>query len=103
MRFFESDVFFDLSQQMGARKLLFKQFLARVALLPACLVVKLVRTAFRAVGLVWGVVLVVGSLGCSPAARSFFVERAGILSRDLVDWVLLPFSILGCFVRLVFH
>lgn len=105
MHFSESDIFFDLGSRArlaASPSFLWKDFFKQLAMLPFVLVAKAGRTALRVVGLALSAALVFGSLGCWSSARFFFVDRMATLSRDLADWVLLPFSVLSCLCRLIF-
>lgn len=78
-----------------------KDFLKRLVILPIALLVKAYKTFFRAVGVCFGALLVVITVGSSPASRDFFVERIMALAKDLADWILLPIAIFSCFIRLL--
>jgi hypothetical protein len=78
-----------------------KDFFKRCAILPLALLVKAYKTFFRAFGVCFGALLVVVTVGSSPTAREFFVERIAALAKDLADWILLPIAIFSCFIRLL--
>ena len=105
MKSFESDVFFEIGEQAlfaDRRGPLWKEFLKQVGFLPLRLLGKFFRSLFRLLGLSWSALWVIVSLGCLESERLFLVQRAGVLGRDLIDWLLLPLSILGCYFKLLF-
>jgi hypothetical protein len=75
-----------------------KEFLKQLARLPLALISKFGKTFFRSIGVVLGAVLVVVTLG---SCRDFFVRRMTALAEDLAEWVVIPFSIMGSFVRVL--
>lgn len=102
----DSQTYFEISAQsetfhfdsFRGRLLCVKDFLKKLSLLPLALVLKAYRTMLRAVGLCLSAVLLMVTFG---GARAFFVERVGKLAKDLADWVLLPFAVGACFLRLL--
>lgn len=107
MHYADSNAFFEISsgpqlENNGAARLLcLKDFFKRVALFPFALLGKLWKTFFKLFCICFGVLLMLVTLGSSLSARDFFRERICAFARDLADWVLLPFALIGCFVRLI--
>ncbi len=102
----ESQTYFEISAQSESfhfdsfrgRFLCVKDFLKKLCLLPLALVLKTYRTILRTAGLCLSAALLLVTFG---GARAFFVERVGKLAKDLADWVLLPFAVGACFLRLL--
>lgn len=69
--------------------------------LPFAFAFKLYKTSFKFVGLGVGMGIFLGTLGISKGARSFFHRKAAKVSNDLIDWVLWPFGLLTCVIRLI--
>jgi hypothetical protein len=90
-----------LDNSLRGRLLCVKDFLKRLAILPAALLVKAYKTFLRSVGVCLGAFLVMTTVGSSPSARTFFVERIAALAKDLADWILLPIALFSCFIRLL--
>jgi hypothetical protein len=86
---------------LGARFLCVKDFLKRLLCFPAILVGKILKTALRLVLIPCAALLVLLTLGSSAAFRKLFVDRIVTLAKDLADWVLMPFAITLCFLRLL--
>jgi hypothetical protein len=107
MNYSDSQNFFEISNgpyldnSFRGRLLCVKDFLKRCAILPFALLAKAYKTFFRSVGVCFGAILVVITVGSSPMARTFFVERISSLARDLADWILLPIALFSWFVRLI--
>lgn len=99
--FFETSDIPQLDNNLRARLLCVKDFLKRIAFLPLALLYKAYRTIGKGAGVGFGVLLVFLTVGSSPAAREFFLNRITALARDLADWVFLPFALVGCFFRLL--
>ena len=105
----DSQAFFEISSQaqlgefnsLKTRILCLRDFLKKLLLLPFALVLKLLKTFFRVLGAFIGAGLLFVTLGTSPNARDYFVQRVAALSKDVADWILLPFAIIACFSRLV--
>lgn len=102
----DSQTYFEISAQsetfyfdsFRGRLLCVKDFLKKLCLLPFAVVMKAYRTTLRAAGLFLAAVLLMVTFGGS---RAFFVERVAKLAKDLADWVLLPFAVGACFLRLL--
>jgi len=73
--------------------------LKKLGILPFALLKKLLKTAFRLTGFSLSCFTLLFTLGLLPSFRRFFEKRATSLSKDLVDWILYPFSILGCIIK----
>ncbi|PIS02261.1 MAG: hypothetical protein COT85_06205 [Chlamydiae bacterium CG10_big_fil_rev_8_21_14_0_10_42_34] len=107
MNYFESQSFFEASSgpqmenSLGARTLCLKDFLKRLVAFPLDLVKKIYKTFFRGMGLGFAAVLLLVTLGCSMSVREFFVRRVIHFAKDVAEWVLLPFNLVGSFVRLL--
>jgi tetrahydromethanopterin S-methyltransferase subunit G len=103
----ESSYFFEINNgpylvnNLSSRLFCIKDFFKKVLFLPLALIQKLAKTAGRAVGVCFGALVILITVGSSPAARELFVNRVGALAKDLADWILLPFALLGCFFRLL--
>ncbi len=104
-----SQTFFEISshaQQIEydsfrGRLLCLQDFLKKLLILPFALVYKAYKTFFRAVGIFWSAALVLVTLGYSAGLRNFFVERVSSFAKDLADWILLPFAVFSCFIKLI--
>lgn len=77
-----------------------KDYLKKMAVLPLALLVKAGRTFFRIGGIVLAACFLMATLAASHSARKFFLDRMMILAKDLADWVLYPFSLLVCTIKL---
>ncbi len=86
---------------MATRLLCVKDFLKRCAILPLALLKKGGHTAFKLFAALLGIGVVVVSVGSSCAARQFFVSRILALAVDIADWLLFPFAVISCVIRLV--
>jgi hypothetical protein len=73
----------------------------RIAMVPAAFAVKLYRTGCSFVGVALSLLFLVATLFVVPRARAYFVKRVIILANDLADWVLWPFAVLYCIVKLI--
>ena len=111
-RFSSSKTYFDFFQEieqpvicrwnsLGGRISALNIFFEFLLILPFGLCYKACQTFFRAAGFFFSGFLLFLTLGTSSTARGFFVERVSSFTRDLADWVLLPFALSSCFVRLV--
>ena len=107
MNYSESQSFFEISNgpqldnTFQSRLLCIKDFLKRCALFPFALVSKICKTIFRGVALCFGAVLIIITVGSSAAAREFFSNRVVSFAKDLADWILLPFALIGRLARLI--
>lgn len=107
MNYSESKSFFEVSNGLQLdntfrdRLLCVKDFLKKSLFLPLALVLKVCKTLFKGIGVGFGVVFVLMTVGFSPAAREFFFDRVISLAKDLADWILLPFAIIGRLLRLI--
>ncbi len=107
MYYSDSQSFFEiasgpqLENTFPSRLLCLKDFGKRVLLFPFALLYKACKTALRGVGVCFGALLVLMTVGSSGTARAFFVERISIFAKDLADWLLLPFALITCFFRLL--
>lgn len=103
----ESQSFFEISNgpqldnTFQARLLCLKDFLKRVFVFPVALLIKACKTFFRAFGVCFGAALIIITVGSSASAREFFIVRIATFAKDLADWLLLPFALIGCFFRLI--
>lgn len=102
----DSRQFFEISMgpqpenSLSARFLCVKDFLKRLLCFPAILVGKILKTALRGFFVPCAALLVLITLGSSGSFRKLFVDRIVILAKDLADWILLPFAVVLCFIRL---
>lgn len=107
MKSADSQTFFEigngpqLENNLQARLLCLKDFFKRCLLLPGALLLKVGRTFLRGLSVCFGAALILITLGSSSAARKFFIERISAFAKDLADWILLPFAIVGCIFRLI--
>jgi hypothetical protein len=99
--FFEISYDIQLENSLHARALCLKDFLKRCAVFPFALLLKAWKSLFRLLGVGLGAVMVLITLGSSVRACEFFIDRVLSFAKDLADWLLLPFALLGCFLRLV--
>lgn len=107
MYYADSNAFFEISNgpqlenNFQSRLLCLKDFLKRFAIFPFALFGKLWKTFFRAFSVCFGILLMIVTVGSSLSARDFFIERISAFAKDLADWFLLPFALIGCFLRLI--
>lgn len=107
MNYAESKFFFEiaygpqLDNNLRSRFLCLKDFLKKCLAFPIAFLLKACKTFFRLVALCLSALLVLITLGGSEFTRKLFVDRICVLAKDLADWILLPFAILGCFIRLI--
>lgn len=107
MKYADSRSFFEVSNgpQLGntleARLECVKDFFKRILAFPGALLLKLCKTFFRGVGVCFAACLIVITIGSSEAARNYFIERISVFAKDLADWILLPFAIVGRVIRLI--
>lgn len=107
MHYAESKYFFEISNgpqldnTFQSRLLCLKDFLKRCVVFPFALLIKACKTAFRAFGVCFGAGLILITVGSSACAREFFIARIAAFAKDLADWLLLPFALIGCFFRLM--
>lgn len=99
--FFEISTGWQLENTFEARLLCVKDFLTRLLTFPFALFAKACKTFFRGLGICFGALLILITVGSSVAAREFFIERVSAFAKDLADWILLPIALLGCFLRLI--
>lgn len=104
--FFEFDPFADLPKGVDldswkSRLYCFLGLLRKIAMLPFSLIYKALKTCFRVSGVFLGIVAVLITLGVAPDSRKFLLDRMVSLGTDIADWILLPFAILVCFLRLL--
>ncbi len=78
----------------------FFAFLRKIAVLPFALCYKVFLTALRLVGLGISFSFVLITLGFSLSARTRFLEKMERFGVELADWLLLPFAILTCLLKL---
>jgi hypothetical protein len=88
-----------LENTFEARLLCVKNFLKKTLTLPFTLIFKLSKTLFRCLGAVFASFLLLMSLANSAMLREFFVERVHALTKDLIDWVFLPFALIIRFFK----
>lgn len=68
-------------------------------LLPFVLAFKVLKSFFRAAGVLIGLGCFICSLGLSASSRNFFIRRVASLFTDIADWFLFPFALLSYFFR----
>lgn len=90
-----------MENSLPARVVCLKDFLKKCLILPFALLNKAYKTCYRTVGVCFGAILVLITVGSSPTAREFFVERIACLAKDLADWILFPIAIFTCFIKLL--
>ena len=107
MHYSDSQSFFEISNRpqventLDARLMCLKDFLKKCAVFPFALLVEVLKTLWRGVGVCFGALLIVITLASSSGARAFFIERVSIFAKDLADWILMPFALIVCFFRLI--
>ncbi len=99
--FFESSNGPQLDNTLQARFLCLRDFLKKCALFPFGLLVKTYKTFFRGMGVCFGAVFILITVGSSASIRRWFFERIANFAKDLADWFLLPLALIGCFLRLL--
>jgi hypothetical protein len=87
-------------RSVRGRLVCFALFIKRLLVLPFALGFKAYKTIFRLIGVLLGALFVLLTLGISENARNFFLRRASYLSKDFMDWLLLPFALITCLIRL---
>jgi len=103
----DSSEFFEIPrivpQRSGfvARYCCVKDFLKKCAIFPFALLYKASKTIFRVLGVFFSLACILFTLGSCGRIREMFTNRMSALAKDLADWVLLPFAVLICFVRLI--
>lgn len=107
MQYTESRAFFEISSgavltnSIKGRLLCLKDFCKRLIALPFALFGKAFKTFFRVIGVGLAILCVICTVATSLRAREFFVERVSSLAKDLADWLLLPFALIGYIFRLI--
>lgn len=109
-RFTDSKSFFEYDPYLCAREeevsfwkerwVYFFAFLRKLLVLPFALIYKALLTVLRLVGLGVSFGFVLLTLGLSLSARSRFFEKMERFGMELADWILLPFAILTCLLKL---
>lgn len=99
--FADSSSYFEAPVPSQDRFLCIKAFLALLVLLPFVLGFKLIKSFFRVVGVFLGVSFFILTLGMSFNIHEFLIRRVSLFSSDLADWLLFPFAILSCCLRLL--
>lgn len=74
-------------------------FFRKLILLPPILLQKAVRFFIKSFALTFSVFGLFISLGISSTARCFFMEKIEDMSKEIAEWFLLPFILLGMFIR----
>lgn len=103
----DSREFFEISMgpQPGntfkARLLCIGDFLKRCLKFPLILIHKVVKTVIRFIGIFLAAFLVIVTLGSSRRSRELFIDRTVVFAKDLADWLLMPFALALCFLRLM--
>jgi hypothetical protein len=98
--FFEIAIGPQPENSLGARLLCLGDFLKRLLLFPLALAGKLCKTGFRVLGIGFSAFFLLITLGSVQKARELFIERIVVFAKDVGDWILLPFALLLCLVRL---
>jgi hypothetical protein len=78
-----------------------KLFFEVLLTLPLAAAYKLVRSFFKATGVLLMPALVLATLGLSQGFREMFLKRVSILAVDLADWILYPLALFTCLFRLL--
>lgn len=101
--FFECDPSFTIHEKHPIKSRLFclSLLLKKALLLPLTLTGKAISTLFRILGLSLSITTLFLTLGFSESAREFFKNRMSCLGLDIADWIIFPFAILICFVKLI--
>ncbi|MBU6384106.1 MAG: hypothetical protein KGQ49_00675 [Verrucomicrobia bacterium] len=99
--FFEISIGPQPGNTAEARLLCVKDFLKRLIGLPIALVGKVCKTCFRSVAVLLAAVFVIVTFGSVSSARDLLVGRIVIVAKDIADWILLPFALILCFLRLI--
>jgi len=103
----ESQSFFEISSgpplknTVQGRLLCLKDFFKRCVVFPFALLVKAFKTFFRGFAVCIAALFIFMTVGSSARAREFFILRIASFAKDLADWLLLPFALIGCFFRLI--
>lgn len=72
-----------------------KSFFAILGILPFALILKIIKTLFRMIGVILALAAIVPTFG-RKANQEFLFERVSSLGRDLADWVIYPFALIRC-------
>lgn len=101
--FLEHDPAFTIHEgnSFKSRIFCFSLLIKKLLLLPFTLFAKAFSTFFRILGIGFGLSSLFFTLGLASSARHFFIKRMLCLGSDLADWVLFPFAIAICFLKLI--
>ncbi len=104
--FSDAKGYFEISRQFehpGVCERIFfgKLFFEVLLTLPLAAAYKLVRSFFKATGVLLLAALVLATLGLSQGLREMFLKRVSILAVDLADWILYPLALFTCLFRLL--
>jgi hypothetical protein len=77
-----------------------KTFLWVLAALPFALVYKMWRTLLKGAGVLTIGLFLTATFGISKGLRELFISRVSSFAANLADWVLLPFALSTCLLRL---
>lgn len=77
----------------------FRILLQKISFLPISLLLKAVLTLFRGLGLGFGLIVFIMTLGSSKA-QEFFFRRSTAIAKDVMEWIVFPFIVLMGLFRL---
>jgi hypothetical protein len=98
-----SQTYFDVSNYvLHVRRFEFvKTFLWVLAALPFALLYKMWRTLLKGAGVLAVGLFLAATFGISRGLRELFVSLVSSFAANLADWVLLPFALLSCLLKLI--
>lgn len=101
--FLEHDPAFTIHEGNALKSRIFclSLLIKKLLLLPFTLSAKALGTFFRILGIGFGLSSLLFTLGLASSARHFLLKRALSLGSDLADWLLFPFAIALCFLKLI--
>lgn len=102
----ESQKFFEISigpqdpNFLKSRLKCLGDFFKKCLFFPLALIAKLGKTVLRSTAIFFSFLLLLVTLGNSRVARELFIHRIVIFAKDVADWILLPFALAWCVLRL---
>lgn len=88
-------------ESLRGRLRCFASFVQKLISLPFALFCKSYKTFLRFCCVGYSAIYLLFTLGMSTKAQEFFSKRARCLANDLADWILFPFAVVTCLLRLI--
>lgn len=89
-------------RSVPGRLFCFKLLIQKIVALPFVLFFRACLTLCRGLGLLFSLALLICTFGTSTGSREFFLRRVIFLAKDIAEWVLLPFTLILGFFKLLF-